>query len=85
MLYADSVGGINAALANVLKATMMVSVLAVPELLSVSTSIMSDRGNVTEMMNSLLLAFLILIALSVRLLEALASWLRRVAARASWI
>lgn len=84
MLYADSMGGINAALANVLKATMMASVLAVPELLSVSTSIMADRGNVTEMMNSLLLAFLILIALSVRLLDAIGSWLRRVAARAAW-
>ncbi len=65
-----------ASLVNVCKATMMASALAVPELLSVSTAVMTDSGNVPEMMNVLLLSFLLLIALAVRLLKRFARWLR---------
>lgn len=76
-VYGHAAGSITASLVNVCKATMMASVLAVPELLSVSTAILSDRGNVKEVMNMLLLAYLVLIALAVRLLGRLERWLSR--------
>ncbi|HSY27521.1 MAG TPA: ABC transporter permease subunit [Burkholderiaceae bacterium] len=51
-------GSITASLINVSKATMMASVIAVPELLSATTTIIAERGNVGVMMNVLLLIFL---------------------------
>ena len=63
-----SSGPVTAALVNVSKATMMASVISVPELLATATAIMSDNGNIGVMMNALLLAFLVLIAVTVRLL-----------------
>lgn len=59
----------TAALINVSKATMMASAVAVPELLSVVTSIMSENGNVAVMMNTLLLTFFVLIFVATRLLD----------------
>ncbi|MGH8782717.1 ABC transporter permease subunit [Paraburkholderia sp.] len=50
---------ITALLVNVTKATMMASAVAVPELLSVSTSIVAEHGNVATMMNTLMLMFLL--------------------------
>lgn len=70
-LIALSSGRVTASLINVSKATMMASAVAVPELLSVVTTIMTDNGNVTVMMNVLLLTFLLLIFATVRLLGAL--------------
>ena len=70
-LARSSSGHITAALINVSKATMMASAVAVPELLSAATSIMTDNGNVAVMMNALLLSFLILIFAAVRLLRLL--------------
>jgi polar amino acid transport system substrate-binding protein len=70
-LARNSSGHITAALINVCKATMMASAVAVPELLSAVTSIMTDNGNVSVMMNALLLTFLVLIFAAVRLLKAL--------------
>ncbi len=70
-LIAMSSGHVTAALVNVSKATMMASAVAVPELLSVATTIMTDNGNVGVMMNVLLLTFLLLIFATVRLLGAL--------------
>jgi polar amino acid transport system substrate-binding protein len=64
---------VTAALVNVAKATMMSSVLAIPELLSAATSIMADTGNVAVMMNALLCVFVVLIALTIRALH----WLER--------
>lgn len=58
----------TAALINVSKATMMASAVAVPELLSVVTSIMAENGNVAVMMNTLLLSFFVLIFCATRLL-----------------
>lgn len=58
----------TAVLINISKATMMASAVAVPELLSVVTSIIADNGNVTEMMNTLLLTFFLLIFATTRLL-----------------
>jgi polar amino acid transport system substrate-binding protein len=52
---------VTAALINVCKATMMSSAVAVPDLLSAVTSIMAENGNVTVMMNTLLLTFVLLI------------------------
>ncbi len=64
-----SSGSVTASLINVSKATMMASAFAVPELLSVSTSIISERGNVGVMMNALLLTFLLIIFCVVRILR----------------
>lgn len=59
------------ALVNVAKATMMSSAVAIPELLSATTSIMSEHGNVSTMMNLVLVTFLLLIFAVMRLLSAL--------------
>lgn len=59
----------TAALINVSKQTMMASAVAVPELLSVSTSIMADNGNVSVMMNTMLLTFFLLIFCAIRALH----------------
>ena len=67
---------VTAALINVSKATMMASAVAVPELLSVTTSIMADNGNVAVMMNALLLTFLLLVWGAVRVLQTLERKLR---------
>ena len=66
-----SSGSVTATLINVSKATMMASVFAVPELLSASTSIISERGNAGVMMNVLLLTFLLIIFFIVRILRYL--------------
>lgn len=83
LVYGAAAGSITATLVNVSKATMMASVIAVPELLSVSTSILTDNGNVAEVMNMLLLVFLVLIAVTIRLLARLERRLRRVADRSA--
>ena len=70
-LIATSSGHLTAALINVSKATMMASAVAVPELLSVATTIMTENGNVGVMMNVLLLTFLLLIFATVRVLKLL--------------
>ncbi|MEI6205650.1 MAG: transporter substrate-binding domain-containing protein [Desulfuromonadales bacterium] len=64
-------GSVTASLINVSKATMMASAFAVPELLSVTTSIINERGNVGVMMNALLLTYLLIIFCVVRLLRNL--------------
>ena len=67
-------------LINVMKQTVMASAIAVPELLSVSLAIMADKGNVTVMMNVLLLTYLLLISLAIAGLGRVQAWLdRRVA------
>jgi polar amino acid transport system substrate-binding protein len=60
---------ILASLVNVSKATMMASAVAVPELLSVSTSIIAEHGTVATMMNTLMLLFLVLVFVVLRLLQ----------------
>lgn len=73
-------GPILGSLINVMKQTVMASAIAVPELLSVSLAIMADKGNVTVMMNVLLLTYLLLISLAVTGLSRVQAWLdRRVA------
>jgi polar amino acid transport system substrate-binding protein len=58
-----SAGAVKSALINVTKQSVMASALAIPELISATTSIMSDQGNVNVMMNVFLVAFLLLITL----------------------
>ncbi len=77
-VYGHAAGSVTASLVNVSKATMMASVIAVPELMSASTSILVDNGNVKEVMNMLVLVFLVLIAVTVRLLGRLEGRLRSV-------
>lgn len=59
----------TASLINVSKATMMASAVAVPEVMSVATSIMADSGNVGVMMNVLLLTFFVLVFAVTRVLH----------------
>ena len=63
------------ALVNVAKATMMSSAVAIPELLSATTAIMSEQGNVATMMNIVLVTFLLLIFMVMRTLNALERFL----------
>jgi polar amino acid transport system substrate-binding protein len=65
-------GPIMGSLINVMKQTVMASAIAVPELLLVSLAIMADQGNVSVMMNVLLLAYLGLITAA----TALLAWLQ---------
>jgi polar amino acid transport system substrate-binding protein len=51
---------VTAALVNVTKATMMASAISVPDLLSVSTSIIAEHGDVGVVMNTLMLFYLTL-------------------------
>ena len=60
---------ILACLVNVTKATMMASAVAVPELLSVSTSIIAEHGAVATVMNTLMLLFLLLVFVVLRVLQ----------------
>ncbi|WP_313951965.1 transporter substrate-binding domain-containing protein [Accumulibacter sp.] len=50
-----------ASLINVVKATGMASVIAVPELVSAATAIVAERGNSTAMMNVLMISFFLLV------------------------
>ena len=60
-----------AILVNVVKATGMASVIAVPELISASTAIIAEHGNTGVMMNVLMIAYFLLVLLVVRLFAAL--------------
>ena len=55
-----SSAAVTAALVNVSKATMIASAISVPDLLSVSTSIIAEHGDVGVVMNTLMLLFLLL-------------------------
>jgi polar amino acid transport system substrate-binding protein len=68
-LLAESSAAITASLVNVTKATMMASAVAVPELLSATTSIVAEHGNVGTMMNTLMLFFLLLVFCVLHLLR----------------
>ncbi|WDD92614.1 transporter substrate-binding domain-containing protein [Burkholderia sp. FERM BP-3421] len=52
---------LTALLVNVTKATMMASAIAVPELLSVSTSIIVEHDNAATMMNTLTVCFVLVV------------------------
>jgi polar amino acid transport system substrate-binding protein len=54
---------VKSALVNVAKQSVMASAIAIPELISATTSIMSDQGNVNVMMNVFLFTFIVLISL----------------------
>lgn len=68
-LLAESSTVVSASLVNVAKATMMASAVAVPELLSVSTYIVAEHGNVGTMMNTLMVFFVFLIFCVLSLLQ----------------
>jgi polar amino acid transport system substrate-binding protein len=62
---------IKGVLVNVSKATMMASALAVPELLSVSTSLMAETGQVHGVMNLMLVTYVALGLIIMGLLDHL--------------
>lgn len=63
-------GALAASLVNIVKATGMASAIAVPELISVSTAVMAERGNIGVMMNLLMVIYFLLVLTVVRLLDA---------------
>lgn len=65
-------GPVMGSLINVMKQTVMASAIGVPELLLMSLAIMADQGNVSVMMNMLLIAYLGLITTA----AALLAWLQ---------
>jgi polar amino acid transport system substrate-binding protein len=60
---------VKAALTNVVKQSVLASALAVPEILTAATSIMSDQGNVGVMMNAFLLTFILLISVWISIID----------------
>ena len=52
--------GINGAITNLVKASMVASAIAVPELLSATIGIFSDQGNTNEMMILLFVMFIVI-------------------------
>jgi polar amino acid transport system substrate-binding protein len=60
---------VKSALVNVAKQSVMASSIAIPELISATTSIMSDHGNVNVMMNAFLFTFILLISLWMLVLD----------------
>lgn len=60
---------IVASLVNVVKATGMASVIAVPELISVATAIIADQGNAAVMMNVLMITYFFLVMIVVRIFD----------------
>src|SRR6185312_15984039 len=62
---------VMASLVNIVKATGMASVVAVPELISSSTTIIAERGNSSEMMNILMAIYFLLVLIVIRLLAFL--------------
>jgi ABC-type amino acid transport system permease subunit len=66
-------GPVMGSLINVMKQTVIASAIGVPELLLMSLAIMADQGNVTVMMNVLLVTYLGLITAAAGVL----AWLQR--------
>ncbi len=62
-------GAVKSALVNVVKQSVMASAIGIPELITATTSIMSDQGNVNVMMNVFLFVFVLLITLWMRVLD----------------
>jgi polar amino acid transport system substrate-binding protein len=58
-------------LVNIARATMLASGIAIPELLSITTSIMTDNGNPNVMMNALLVVVFVLVAIIHRTIKHL--------------
>lgn len=75
-LYAAR-GSIIGILVNIAKATGMASVIAVPEVISASTAIMAERGNVTVIMNVLMVTYFLIVLGTVVVLSRLQRKLER--------
>ena len=61
-----------ASLVNVVKATGMASVIAVPELVSAATAIVAEQGNPEVMMNVLMITYFLLVTTVVQIFNYLA-------------
>jgi polar amino acid transport system substrate-binding protein len=64
-------GPVIGSLVNAVKATGMASAIAVPEIISASTSIMAERGNIGVMMNTLMIVYFVMVLGILRLLTSL--------------
>ncbi len=68
-------GPILGILVNIAKATGMASAIAVPELISATTAIVAERGNVGVMMNLMMVTWFLIILATLALLERAVRWL----------
>lgn len=66
--------GINANSVNIVKAVGLASMIAVPELISASNSIIAEYGNPTEMMTFLLVFYFFIVYIFIFLLNRLQQW-----------
>jgi polar amino acid transport system substrate-binding protein len=67
-VFARAYQPVMAALVNIVKGTGMASAVAVPELISNSTTIIAERGNSAVMMNVLMVVYFLLVLLVIFLL-----------------
>lgn len=68
-----SSAALKTVMVNMTKQSMIASAIAVPEVLSVVTSIMADQGNMGVMMNTLLVVFLLLVSMT----DLILNWLEK--------
>lgn len=66
--------GVNANSINIVKAVGLASMIAVPELISASNSIIADYGNKSEMMTFLLIFYFLIVYCFIFLLSKLQQW-----------
>ncbi|MCM8578585.1 MAG: hypothetical protein NFV56_03775, partial [Candidatus Accumulibacter sp.] len=66
-----SYAAVVASLVNVVKATGMASVIAVPELVSAATAIVAEQGNPEVMMNVLMITYFLLVTTVVQIFNYL--------------
>lgn len=76
-VFRAAYGPIMGSCVNIVKATGMASVIAVPELVYATNSILAERGNAAVMMNILMVAYFLLVLGVVALFEAVERRLAR--------
>lgn len=76
-VFRAAYGPIMGSCVNIVKATGMASVIAVPELVYATNSILAERGNAAVMMNILMIVYFLLVLAVVALFDALERRLAR--------
>lgn len=74
MAFPQAYEGINANSVNIVKAVGLASMIAVPELISASNSIIAEYGNPSEMMTFLLIFYFLIVYIFIFLLNRLQQW-----------
>jgi polar amino acid transport system permease protein len=76
LAFRISLPALNNNLVNLIKTTTLAYAIAVPELMYVSAQIWSDQANVREMMNLLLLLYIVIVGLLIKGMDKLEDRLR---------